>query len=60
MRSRPRTHGPLAGSRDGRDGPVTIHQDADMYAALLGKDETAQFNAAGDAGVLLINPAPAA
>jgi len=26
----------LIGSRDGRDGSVTIHQDVDLYAALLG------------------------
>lgn len=29
----------LIGSRDGRDGSVTIHQDVDLYAALLAKDE---------------------
>lgn len=28
----------LVGSRDGRDGSVTIHQDVDLYAALLGDD----------------------
>lgn len=26
----------LVGSRDGRDGSVTIHQDADLYATVLG------------------------
>jgi redox-sensitive bicupin YhaK (pirin superfamily) len=26
----------LVGSRDGRDGSVTIHQDVDLYATLLG------------------------
>lgn len=30
----------LLGSRDGRDGSLTIHQDADLYATLLGKGET--------------------
>jgi quercetin 2,3-dioxygenase len=34
----------LVGSRDGRDGSVTIHQDVDLYAAILGIDETATFN----------------
>jgi hypothetical protein len=29
----------LVGSRDGRDGSVTIHCDVDFYAALLGEDE---------------------
>ncbi len=28
----------LVGSRDGRDGSVVIHQDIDMYAALLSED----------------------
>ena len=30
----------LVGSRDGRDGSVTIHQDVDLYASLLGDGET--------------------
>lgn len=30
----------LVGSRDGREGSVTIHRDVDLYAALLGKGET--------------------
>ncbi|MEE4162737.1 MAG: pirin family protein [Woeseiaceae bacterium] len=30
----------LVGSRDGRDGSVTIHQDVDLYASLLGADES--------------------
>ena len=30
----------LIGSRDGRDGSVTIHQDVDLYASLLAKGET--------------------
>jgi hypothetical protein len=29
----------LVGSRDGRDGSVTIHQDVDLYATLIGKGE---------------------
>lgn len=29
----------LVGSRDGRDGSVTIHQDVDLYAAILGDGE---------------------
>ena len=29
----------LVGSRDGREGSVTIHQDVDLYAALLGDGE---------------------
>jgi quercetin 2,3-dioxygenase len=29
----------LVGARDGRDGAVTIHQDADLYAARLAADE---------------------
>jgi len=30
----------LVGSRDGREGSVTIHQDVDLYAARLSKTET--------------------
>ena len=30
----------LVGSRDGRDGSVTIHQDVDLYAAVLGEGES--------------------
>ena len=30
----------LVASRDGRDGSVRIHQDADLYAALLDKEES--------------------
>ncbi len=30
----------LVGSRDGRDGSVTIHQDINLYAALLAEGET--------------------
>ncbi len=31
----------LVGSRDGREGSVTIHQDVDLYAALLGDGDRA-------------------
>jgi hypothetical protein len=30
----------LVASRDGRDGSVRIHQDADLYASLLDKEKT--------------------
>lgn len=30
----------LLGSRDGREGSVTIHQDVDFYATVLGADDT--------------------
>jgi hypothetical protein len=30
----------LVASRDGREGSVRIHQDADLYATVLGKDES--------------------
>jgi redox-sensitive bicupin YhaK (pirin superfamily) len=30
----------LIGSRDGRDGSVTIHRDVDLYAAVVAGDET--------------------
>ena len=30
----------LVGSRDGRDGSVTIHQDVDLYATLLGDGDS--------------------
>jgi len=33
----------LVGSRDGREGSVTIHQDVDLYATLLGTNETVTF-----------------
>lgn len=33
----------LVGSRDGREGSVTIHQDVDLYAALLDDGEEASF-----------------
>jgi redox-sensitive bicupin YhaK (pirin superfamily) len=37
----------LLASRDGRDGTVTIHQDADLYGGLLDADETASFDLRG-------------
>jgi redox-sensitive bicupin YhaK (pirin superfamily) len=33
----------LVASRDGRDGSVTIHQDAAIYASLLGPGDQAEF-----------------
>ena len=32
----------LIGSRDGRDGSFTIHQDVDLYATLLGTDDAVE------------------
>ncbi len=38
----------LVGSRDGRDGSITIHQDVNLYAALLSEgDEVSQALASG-------------
>ena len=34
----------LVGSRDGRDGSVTIHQDVNLYASLLGEGDTVRHN----------------
>ncbi|HSN70715.1 MAG TPA: pirin family protein [Steroidobacteraceae bacterium] len=34
----------LVGSRDGRDGSVTIHQDVDLYATVLGDGERVQYS----------------
>jgi redox-sensitive bicupin YhaK (pirin superfamily) len=34
----------LIGSRDGRDGSVTIHQDVDLYAGLFGAGEGARLD----------------
>jgi redox-sensitive bicupin YhaK (pirin superfamily) len=36
----------LVASPDGRDGSVTIHQDAKLYAGLFDKDESASFELA--------------
>ena len=33
----------IFGSRDGREGSVTIHQDADLYATLLGEGDTVSW-----------------
>ena len=33
----------LVGSRDGREGSVTIHQDVDLYAGRLAQGEAASF-----------------
>jgi len=34
----------LVGSRDGRDGSVTIHQDVNLYASLLDRREKIEYN----------------
>jgi redox-sensitive bicupin YhaK (pirin superfamily) len=36
----------LVGSRDGRDGSVTIHQDVDLYASLLGAGDAVSYELA--------------
>ncbi|HZH03137.1 MAG TPA: pirin family protein, partial [Myxococcaceae bacterium] len=36
----------LVASRDGRDGSVTVHADAAVYAGLLGQSQTAELNLA--------------
>ncbi len=36
----------LIGSRDGRDGSVTIHQDVNLYAAALGMEDEVQYDGA--------------
>ncbi|XGV94744.1 MAG: pirin family protein [Leptolyngbya sp. BL-A-14] len=36
----------LVGSRDGRDGSITIHQDVDLYATLLNDGETVNHSLA--------------
>lgn len=38
----------LVGSRDGRDGSVTIHQDVNLYAGLFDEQETASLTVAPD------------
>jgi quercetin 2,3-dioxygenase len=53
----------LMASRDGRDGSLTIHQDANLYGALLNADQSLAFEAKPDrriwlqlvAGVLSVN-----
>ena len=45
----------LVGSRDGRDGSVTIHQDVNLYATVLTRDEAVEAElAAGRKGWLQI------
>lgn len=45
----------LVGSRDGRDGSVTIHQDVDVYASVLGRAATVSHAiAAGRKGWLQV------
>jgi redox-sensitive bicupin YhaK (pirin superfamily) len=34
----------LVASRDGRDGSVTVHQDVDLYATLLGAEEKVAYD----------------
>ncbi|MEM8806711.1 MAG: pirin family protein [Cyanobacteria bacterium P01_G01_bin.38] len=36
----------LVGSRDGRDGSVTIHQDVDLYAAAIASNDTISYDIA--------------
>ena len=38
----------LVGSRDGRDGSVTIHKDVDFYATVLGEGEAVTHNLKSD------------
>ncbi|MEL7022191.1 MAG: pirin family protein [Pseudomonadota bacterium] len=38
----------LVGSRDGRDGSVTIHQDVNLYASVLAAGESVSHALAGD------------
>ncbi|MDX2156060.1 MAG: pirin family protein [Hyphomicrobiaceae bacterium] len=40
----------LIGSRDGRDGSVTIHQDVDLYATLLGEGDAVEHTIASGRG----------
>ena len=43
----------LVGSRDGRNGSVTIHQDVDLYASLLDTGETIEYEIKGDSQIWL-------
>ncbi len=43
----------LVAARDGRDGAVTIHQDANMYVGLLGTDDKISYQVAPDRYVWL-------
>jgi quercetin 2,3-dioxygenase len=38
----------LVGSRDGRDGSITIHQDVDLYATALSAGESVSYGFASD------------
>ena len=38
----------LIGSRDGRDGSLTIHQDVDLYASILEAGNSVQLDGVGD------------
>ncbi|MGB5062647.1 MAG: pirin family protein [Candidatus Competibacter sp.] len=38
----------LVASRDGREGSVSLHQDVDLYAALLDGEDTVEFELRGD------------
>jgi quercetin 2,3-dioxygenase len=38
----------LLGSRDGRDGSITIHQDVDLYATVLSVGESVSYEFASD------------
>lgn len=40
----------LIGSRDGRDGSVTVHQDVDLYATILAKGEAVSHEIAAGRG----------
>ncbi|MEO1576916.1 MAG: pirin family protein, partial [Pseudomonadota bacterium] len=45
----------LIGSRDGRDGSITIHQDVNLYASLLDDGESVNYDlAAGRRGWLQV------
>ncbi len=45
----------LIASRDGREGSVTIHQDAEIYAAILNEDDTLEYRfASGRRGYLQV------
>jgi hypothetical protein len=43
----------LVGSRDGRDGSITVHQDVDIHAGVLRDGDTVEFNPAPDRHVWL-------
>lgn len=43
----------LVGSRDGRDGSVTIHQDVNLYASVLDAGEKIEYEIKGDRKIWL-------